>query len=634
MKQILLTLSAVLSLGLLSAQIDYDTYPEVTSTYFINDVHIQKSPQDSFGLGDILVEDGRISKVARSLTPPNDAYVVEGDSAYVYPAFIAALSHAGIAKKEKDGERPKVKFRGHPPNEVVGITPQNQAYMAVNPKDESLKKMRKAGFGVAHIVPRGSMLPGQGAIVLLQGDSKEEMVLQDKTALYMQLQGTRGFYPNTIIGVMAKWRELYGQASHLSQHQAVVQRSPFAKRAKRDLALEALIPLTKKEMPLIMKASKHKDIYRALALQQDLGYDLILAEVQQGWSMADRIKAAGHPILISAKLPKEAKDKDKDKKGKKGKKDKEDKKEMKDSKDKKEMKPSPNSVEGAVAKASDAVDRVLMGGRKSAEDKEMKKKEKKEKKQKEKKKDPETEALEKRKKEAMEAYVAQAATMEKAGVPFGFSFLDSKPEEVKKGLTRMMKAGLSQEAALASLTTNPARILGISDQVGTLDQGKLANFFISDAPYFDKESNIKMLFIEGKMNEFEVKKKKKAAEGEGSEDFKKNLVGKWDYTVETPGGNFSGMVIVTGSDELSITVTDDDEPDSPMEGRDISVGDNSLTFTMDIDMGMPVPATMELSYDGDSYSGTVSMDAMGSMPISGSKVSGPEHHHHDHNHDH
>jgi len=598
-------LNFYLLLGLLTsqltAQIDYDVFPEVTTTYLINDVHIQKSPLDSFGLGDILIKEGRISQISRSITAPDDAFVIEGDSAYVYPAFIAGLSHAGIAKEESK-EKPKVKFRGYPPNAVVGITPEKQAFKAVDPASESIKKMKASGFAMAHIVPRGSMLPGQGSVIMLDGKSNEEMVVKESTSQFMQMQGTRGFYPATIIGVMAKWRDLYNQAGYLDKHKGIVAQSPFAKRAKKDVSLEALIPLTKKQVPLIVKANKVKDIHKALALKKELGYNLMLTEVKQGWTLIDRLKSEQVAVLLSTKLPKEDKsDKKDEKKG--------DKKDKKKTGDKEKGEKKDKAGDGIKGKVD------------AAKSKKGKKKAKK----KEKPKDPEVEALEARRKAAHKQYLSQAAEFEKAGVPFAFSFLDGKPGEIKKALTRMIKNGLSESAALAALTTNPARLLGMEKEVGTLDNGKLANLFLSDAPYFEKESNIKMLFVEGKMTEFEVKKKKKKEAGDASDDFKTNLMGTWDYEVETPGGAFTGNIIVEGKEDLKVTITDSDEPDDPMVGRDISVGDETLTFTMDVDMGaMSVPAELELTFNGDSYSGTVSMEGMGSMPISGSKISAPE----------
>ena len=588
-----------LLLGLMTqaiAQIDYDIYPEVTSTYLINDVHIQKSPQDSFGLGDILIEDGYIKQVARQINAPSNALVIEGDSAYVYPAFIDPLSHAGIKKEEDKKDQPRVKFQSHPPNAVVGITPEKHAHAMVDAKNESIKALKSNGFAIANVAPRGSMLPGQSSLMLLSGDSNEDMILKEGTGMYMQLKGTRGFYPTTIIGVMAKWRDLYRQATYLDKHQQATRSSqgPF-KRAKADKALTSLIPVTKKQQPLFMRAEKAKDIHKAIALQNDLGYNLILAEVKQAGPALEKIKANNIPVLISAKLPKEEKKKGK-MKGDKEKMKKGDKKGKKDMDEMKEM----------------------------SKEKMKEKSMKKDMKDKEKEEDPETKALKARKMKSYKEYLGQASMLEEAGIKFGISMLDSKPSTIKKSLNRMIKAGLSKEAALAALTTNPAQMLGISDKTGTIGNGKMANLFLSDGPYWDEDSNIKYLFVEGEMTEFEVKEKKKG-DGEIDKASMSLVKGKWSYEVETPMGTFDGSVVITGDEDLEIKIYSSEEPDDPLDGREISFSDSVLSYVMDVDMGSAsIPATTKVTIDGDSFSGTVTMEGMGSMPITGSKVSGPE----------
>ena len=572
-----------------TAQIDYDKYPEVTSTYLINDVHIQKSPQDSFGLGDILIKEGRIAQIARKIEA-SDAYIIEGDSAYVYPAFIAALSHAGVAKEDDKSEQPEVKFRGYPPNGVVGITPEVKASAIIKAEDSSIKKFRESGFGMAHVVPRGTLLPGQGSLVMLHGKAAE-MLYQEDNSMYMQMKGSRGYYPATIIGVMSKWRELYRQAEYLDKHQASYKSNPKAKRPSKDKSLEALIPLTKKEMSLYVEAPKVKDIYKALTLQKELGYNLVLSNVKQGWSLADKYKAQNVKILLSPVLPKDESGKDG-----KGEKDKKDKKQK--------------------GKKGDAKDNVEKKRKEAIGDNDEPKADKK---KDEKQKDAETLALEARKKASEKAYVSQAAVLDSLGIKFGFSFTEGKPSDIKKSLQRMIKAGLTQEAALAALTTFPAAILGVSADVGTLDQGKIANLFISTKPYFDEKSAIKYVFVEGHMSELEIKKESKAKADEKT----KKMLGDWKYIVEGPGQNFTGITTISDDDgELSITVTDNDDPSQPMVARDIKIDDETLTFTIDIPMGdQDMPATLEITMDDESYSGTVSMEGMGTMPISGTKAS-------------
>ena len=59
--------------------------------------------------------------------------------------------------------------------------------------------------------------------------------------------------------------------------------------------------------------------------------------------------------------------------------------------------------------------------------------------------------------------------------------------------------GLSKDDALRSVTMFPAEILGIADKVGSLDVGKIANVVVADGDILEARTNIKYLFIGGKM---------------------------------------------------------------------------------------------------------------------------------------
>jgi imidazolonepropionase-like amidohydrolase len=59
--------------------------------------------------------------------------------------------------------------------------------------------------------------------------------------------------------------------------------------------------------------------------------------------------------------------------------------------------------------------------------------------------------------------------------------------------------GLSKEEALASISYNAAKIIGVEKQLGTLEEGKLASFVVSDGDILDiKSNNIILAFIAGK----------------------------------------------------------------------------------------------------------------------------------------
>ena len=61
-----------------------------------------------------------------------------------------------------------------------------------------------------------------------------------------------------------------------------------------------------------------------------------------------------------------------------------------------------------------------------------------------------------------------------------------------------VREGLPEEYALKPITINAARILGVDDIMGSLDEGKLANIAVFDGNPLDVRSHCVMTMIEGK----------------------------------------------------------------------------------------------------------------------------------------
>ncbi len=86
-------------------------------------------------------------------------------------------------------------------------------------------------------------------------------------------------------------------------------------------------------------------------------------------------------------------------------------------------------------------------------------------------------------------------------VLFALTTSGTTPEEFTKGLQKALQYGLSEADALRALTENPAKILGISDKLGTLEKGKIANFSIVNGNIFRPENKIYDIYIAGKKHE-------------------------------------------------------------------------------------------------------------------------------------
>ncbi|MGZ5190980.1 MAG: amidohydrolase family protein, partial [Flavisolibacter sp.] len=90
------------------------------------------------------------------------------------------------------------------------------------------------------------------------------------------------------------------------------------------------------------------------------------------------------------------------------------------------------------------------------------------------------------------------AAFEKAGIPFCLTTADLR--DVKSFWTNLRTSfnyGLTENAALNSLTKTPASILGVYDKVGSLDVGKYANFLITSGPIFNERTIIYQNWVQG-----------------------------------------------------------------------------------------------------------------------------------------
>lgn len=97
---------------------------------------------------------------------------------------------------------------------------------------------------------------------------------------------------------------------------------------------------------------------------------------------------------------------------------------------------------------------------------------------------------------------ANCSALAKAGIDFSLTTSDlEKKEEFLPNLRKAVKYGLDSTIALKALTHNPASFLNTYDKVGSLEAGKLANFFITSKSLFDDKCEINENWIQGKRYE-------------------------------------------------------------------------------------------------------------------------------------
>ena len=99
-----------------------------------------------------------------------------------------------------------------------------------------------------------------------------------------------------------------------------------------------------------------------------------------------------------------------------------------------------------------------------------------------------------------EEQFCSAKMLADAGVPFALSLGGSGPTSNPWWqLGTCVRNGVSREQALASLTTVPAKMIGMDDQVGSLVEGKLGNLQILTGDPLAATTWVEMVVLEGEL---------------------------------------------------------------------------------------------------------------------------------------
>jgi imidazolonepropionase-like amidohydrolase len=106
-----------------------------------------------------------------------------------------------------------------------------------------------------------------------------------------------------------------------------------------------------------------------------------------------------------------------------------------------------------------------------------------------------------------------------------FSLADKKV--FRKNVKTAVERGLSENDALAALTTIPAKLCGMEKQLGTIEPGKIANLTIVDGKgYFDPEARVREVWVDGR--NYHVQAAKEEAKKDEPVDKEKEAKAKAD----------------------------------------------------------------------------------------------------------
>jgi len=251
---------------------------------------------------DMLIQDGRIEKIASSIAADKRMKVFDAQGMRVLPGFIDAHSHIGIAQ-EKETIQGDITNEGTNP-----ITPCMRAVDAINPMDSAFHNALAAGITGVMVGP-GSANPigGQFAFIKTSGRRIDDMIVLAPSAIKiafgenpMSNYGMNGNMPSTRMAIASLIREELFRAQQYFASQNSNQ--------QKDFALECYRNLFEKRIPLKAHVHRADDILTAIRIAKEFDLELTLDHCTEGHLIADEIAQSGYPAIIGPTLASRSKD--------------------------------------------------------------------------------------------------------------------------------------------------------------------------------------------------------------------------------------------------------------------------------------------------------------------------------------
>jgi imidazolonepropionase-like amidohydrolase len=291
----------VVALGALAAtavQAQQAAPARSASSYAITNTTVVPVVGARISNGTVLIRDGRIAAVGANVSAPAGATVIDGRGLFVYPGLIDAGTRLGLVEI---GSVPG----GQDTQEIGQFNPQNDVLTAVNPHSEHIGITRANGITTLITSAQGGLIQGTAALIDLAGWTTDEMAARGQAAMvmtYPRVGGGGGRFggrgpggPQGGDAAAQQNRQVRELMDYLTNARAYNARPA---PARQNLALAALGPALRGEMPVIFDVETESQIRGALALADSFGLKPILRGAADAWMLADTLAARKVPVIV------------------------------------------------------------------------------------------------------------------------------------------------------------------------------------------------------------------------------------------------------------------------------------------------------------------------------------------------
>ena len=245
--------------------------------------------------GTVVLRDGKVVAAGSGVAVPAGAQIVDATGRWVTPGLFAGFSRLGLIEVEAVRETNDSSANTGDFSAAIDIVP------AINPNVTSIAINRAAGITRAVVAPStpASIFAGFGAVIDLSDDY--EAVTRARAFQFVELGETGSAKAGgSRASAFLEFRNGLIEAQDYARSQRPMQMRPHdALLTRQDAA--ALLPVVNGEVRLLVHVERAADIINVLKLRDEFpALKLVLVGVSEGWLVADRIAAAGVPVIASA----------------------------------------------------------------------------------------------------------------------------------------------------------------------------------------------------------------------------------------------------------------------------------------------------------------------------------------------
>jgi imidazolonepropionase-like amidohydrolase len=299
-------------------------------TIFIRNVDVYPVTAAEIKGVTVVVQDGKIAEIGAKIIPPKGAKIIEGKGLRVYPGMIDSGTELGLSEVSATRETVDT-------GELGEFMPQLRALSAVNPESEHFGVVRVNGITSVMTYPASGggggggrfgggarqLIAGQAALIHTDGWTWEDMAIERTAAMHLLFptlggRGGRGApIPDAILEMVPGAAGATGFTSAKRTYdQQVAKISDFFDQArqyqkelnakapgfKRDLKMDAMIPILEGKVPLAVSASRASVIHDAIAFAEKQKIKIVILQPRDIAKAGPELKAKNVPVILGRVL--------------------------------------------------------------------------------------------------------------------------------------------------------------------------------------------------------------------------------------------------------------------------------------------------------------------------------------------